>query len=208
VDARTTGAQHTRTGPGGALPATGVGDAADAHDPEQVARTVALRLLNTAQRSRAELAQAMARTGVPDDVAASVLDRFTEVGLVDDAAYANTLVRTRHAERGRTGQALRAELRRRGLDEQTTDAALAQITAEDEEATARRLVAGKLAATAGLDTSVRVRRTLACLGRKGYPAALVHRLVREQLAAQGVAAQGVDAQGVDAQGVDAPDGTE
>ncbi|MCL2422616.1 MAG: recombination regulator RecX [Micrococcales bacterium] len=153
-------------------------------DPEQVARTIALRLLNTAPRSRSELAQAMARKGVPDDVAVRVLDRFAEVGLIDDDAYAQALVRTRHAERGQTGQALRAELRRRGLDDDTVAEALAQVTPEDEEATARRLVARKLASTSGLDTEVRVRRTLAFLGRKGYPAGLAHRLVREELSAE------------------------
>jgi len=151
-----------------------------------VARTIALRLLTAAPRSRSELAQAMARKGVPDDVAETVLDRFVEVGLLDDTAYAEALVRTRHTERGQTGQALRAELRRRGLDDDTAAKALSQVTPDDEEATARRLVARKLAATATLDTPVRVRRTLAFLGRKGYPAALAHRLVREHLATEGV----------------------
>lgn len=149
-------------------------------------------MLAAAPRSRAQLAEAMSRRGVPDDVTAAVLDRFAEVGLVDDDGYAQALVRTRHAERGQTGQALRAELRRRGLDDDTVVAALAQITPEDEEQTARRLVARKLAATAGLDAQVRVRRTLAALGRKGYPSGLVSRLVREQLAAEGVEGQMLD----------------
>lgn len=179
------------------MPATGASDPPDAEpdaepDQEQVARTVALRMLAAAPRSRAQLAEAMSRRGVPDDVTAAVLDRFAEVGLVDDDGYAQALVRTRHAERGQTGQALRAELRRRGLDDDTVVAALAQITPEDEEQTARRLVARKLAATAGLDAQVRVRRTLAALGRKGYPSGLVSRLVREQLAAEGVEGQMLD----------------
>ncbi|MDD9204853.1 regulatory protein RecX, partial [Georgenia sp. 10Sc9-8] len=60
-------------------------------DPEQVARTIALRQLSAAPRSRAQLADAMARKDVPEAVAEAVLDRFTEVGLVDDAAYAEML---------------------------------------------------------------------------------------------------------------------
>ncbi|MCL2090659.1 MAG: recombination regulator RecX [Micrococcales bacterium] len=196
---------HAVRGGRPALPATEVRDLPDAEsdtgsgtgpdtaaDPEQVARTVALRLLSTAPRSRAQLAQAIGRKGVPDDVTTTVLDRFAEVGLVDDDGYAQALVRTRHADRGQTGQALQAELRRRGLDDDTATAALAQITPENEEQTARRLVARKLAATAGLDPQVRVRRTLAALGRKGYPSGLVGRLVREQLAAEGVDGPGLD----------------
>lgn len=148
-----------------------------------MARAIALRMLTDSPRSRAQLEQAMARKGVPEDAAQAVLDRFTEVGLVDDAQYAELVVRSRHAERGLSARALRVELRRRGVDEQVSQDALAQLTPEQEEATARRLVARKLAATVALDTPVRVRRTLAALGRKGYPPGLVARLVREELAA-------------------------
>ncbi len=200
---RETSARKTRTHAVGrrlVLPATGVPEPPRAGpdvrpdpevepDPEQVARTVALRLLTAAPRSRAQLAEAMSRRGVPDDITTMVLDRFEEVGLVDDDGYAQALVRTRHAERGQTGPALRTELRRRGLDDDTVVAALAQITPEGEEQTARRLVARKLVATAGLDAQVRVRRTLAALGRKGYSAGLVSRLVREELAAEGLDGQ-------------------
>lgn len=156
-------------------------------DPEQVARAVGLRLLTDAPRSRAELGQAMARKGVPDDVAARVLDRFGEVGLIDDAEYAAMLVRSRHAERGLAAGALRAELRRRGVDDAVAQQALGELSAQDQEAMARRLVARKLASTAGLDTPTRVRRTVAALGRKGYPPGLVGRLVRAELAAEGAA---------------------
>ncbi|MBU4337739.1 MAG: recombination regulator RecX [Actinobacteria bacterium] len=162
-------------------PATGAAAQDAEPDQEQVARAIALRMLTDSPRSRAQLEQAMARKAVPDEVAAAVLDRFTEVGLVDDAQYAELVVRSRHAERGLSSRALRAELRRRGVDDEVSQEALAQLTPEQEEATARRLVARKLASTAGLDTPVRIRRTLAALGRKGYPPGLVARLVREEL---------------------------
>ena len=63
-------------------------------DQESVARVIALRLLTGAPRSRHQLAEALARRDVPDDVATRVLDRFTDVGLIDDAEYARTLVRS------------------------------------------------------------------------------------------------------------------
>src|SRR3954454_1475307 len=87
-------------------------------DPESVARAIALRMLERQPRTRAELARGMARRGVPADVAAAVLDRFTEVGLVDDEAFASAWVESRHAGRGLGRRALTAELRRRGVDEQ------------------------------------------------------------------------------------------
>lgn len=151
-------------------------------DPEEVARAIALRLLTAAPRSRAQLAEAMARRDVPSEVADKVLDRFTEVGLVDDAAYAGSLVRTRHAERGLSRVALANELRRKGIDPATAATALDEVGDEDEEAAARHLVARKLAATRGLDRQTRMRRTYAALGRKGYAPGLVATLVRQALA--------------------------
>ncbi|UNX55942.1 recombination regulator RecX [Georgenia sp. TF02-10] len=163
-------------------------DGAAAHDAEpdaeQVARTIALRQLTAAPRSRAQLAEAMARRDVPADVATRVLDRFTEVGLVDDAAYAEMLVRTRHAERGLARRALAEELRRRGIDPEVAEGALAQVGEDDELAAARRLAEKKARATRGLDVQVRRRRLAGALGRKGFGAGVAMRVVEEVLAAE------------------------
>ena len=157
-----------------------------------MARAIALRLLTGAARSRAQLADAMARKDVPDAVAEKVLDRFTEVGLIDDAEFARMLVRTRHAERGLSRRAIAVELRRKGIDDELAGAALEEVDSDDEEAAARALVRRKLAATSSLDAQTRARRTYAALGRKGYPPGLVSRLVREELAAVDVASDGLD----------------
>ncbi|WP_233571829.1 regulatory protein RecX [Cellulomonas triticagri] len=150
-----------------------------------MARTVALRLLTGAPRSRAQLAEAMARRDVPEDVADRVLDRFTEVGLVDDAAYAEILVRSRHEERGLSRRALAQELRRKGVDDVVAAEALEQVDDDDEESAARALARKKLRATRGLDREVRLRRAYGALGRRGYGGSLVSRVVREELAAEG-----------------------
>lgn len=154
-------------------------------DQESVARAIALRMLTGAPRSRAQLEEAMSRRDVPQEVATRVLDRFTEVGLVDDAAFAEMLVRTRHTERGLSRRALAVELRRKGVDDEDAQRALEQIDSDDEEEAARHLVRRRLAATSGLDAQTRARRTYAALGRKGYPPGLVARLVREELAREG-----------------------
>ena len=45
-----------------------------------------------------------------------MLDRFTEVGLIDDAAFARAWVSSRQAGRGLARRALSAELRAKGVD--------------------------------------------------------------------------------------------
>ncbi|MEZ0449230.1 regulatory protein RecX [Cellulomonas sp. ICMP 17802] len=171
------------------------GSAADDAEPdhESVARAIALRLLTSSARSRSQLAEAMARKDVPDEVAGRVLDRFTEVGLIDDAEYARMVVRTRHAERGLSRRAIAVELRRRGIDDELAGEALEQVDSDDEEVAARELVRRKLRSTSGLDAQTQARRTFAALGRKGYPPGLVSRLVREELARAG--AEDVDSIG-------------
>src|SRR5690625_6108156 len=83
----------------GEPPATGAAAVDREPDAESVARTIALRMLSQAPRARAQLAEAMAKQDVPDDVATRRLDRFAEVGLVDDADCGETRVRTRRAQR-------------------------------------------------------------------------------------------------------------
>jgi regulatory protein len=158
-------------------------------DPESVARTICLNLLTAAPRSRAELAKALRKRRVPDKVATHVLERLTDVNLIDDAAYAEAYVESRHRGRGLARSALRAELRRKGVDDAVASAAVEQVDAEAEQATAHALVARRLDSTRGLAPAARVRRLAGMLQRKGYPPGLAYRVVRDALGAEGAAAE-------------------
>jgi regulatory protein len=127
----------------------------------------------------------MAKRDVPDDVIDAVLNRFEEVGLVNDAAFADMLVRTRYSERGLVGQALALELRRRGIDQATAAQAMSQVGPEDEANRARSLAAKKLVATRGLAAEMRLRRAVAQLARKGYSPGLAFEVVKKLLAEEG-----------------------
>jgi regulatory protein len=154
-------------------------------DPESVARTICLNLLTAAPRSRAELAKALRKRRVPAEVAEHVLDRLTDVNLIDDAAYAEAFVESRHRSRGLARSALRTELRRKGVDEAVAGAAVEQIDPDAELVAAQTLVARRLPTTTGLAPDARVRRLAGMLQRKGYPAGLAYRVVREALQADG-----------------------
>lgn len=148
-------------------------------DPVDWARQIVLRLLTQAPKSRAQLEQALRRRNCPDDIAATVLDRMQEVGLVDDAAYTQMLIRSKQAGRGLARRALAQELRTKGIDGEIAAAALATIDPQVEEEQARALVAKKLRTMAGLDPLVQTRRLAGMLARKGYPSDLTMRVVRE-----------------------------
>ncbi|WP_374225447.1 regulatory protein RecX [Actinomadura sp. NEAU-AAG7] len=152
---------------------------------EGAAREVCLRMLAGAPRTRAQLADALRRRGFPDEVAESVLSRFTDVGLIDDEAFAQAWVRSRHAGRGLAKRALAAELRRRGVAGETVNEAVETLEPEQEERTARALVERKLRSTRGVDPVKRTRRLVGMLARKGYPPGLSYRVVKEALAEEG-----------------------
>ena len=75
-------------------------------DPHAVARAVVLRQLTGAPKSRKQLQEALTRKGCPPEVAREVLDRFVEVGLVDDEAYAQAFIRSKQAGRGLARRAI------------------------------------------------------------------------------------------------------
>ena len=155
----------------------------DDADPEAVARSICLRLLTVAPRTRAQLADALRTRHVPEDAAAAVLDRFGEVGLIDDAAFARAWVTSRHTGRGLARRALVDELRRRGVDSEVVGEAVSALGPAEEEAAARALVARRLSLVAGKPRASQARRLVGMLARKGYPEGLAWRVVREALEA-------------------------
>lgn len=150
-------------------------------DPHEIARQIVLRQLTQAPRSRAQLEAALARRGCPPEVAAAVLDRMTEVGLVDDTAYAGILVRSQQVGRGLARRALAHELRLKGVDDETAQGALDEIDPAAEEERARELVARRMRSLHGLDAITQTRRLAGMLARKGYPSDLALRVIREAL---------------------------
>lgn len=150
-------------------------------DPEIVARTICLRLLNDRPRTRRQLADALVARRVPAGAIEAVLNRFTEVGLVDDEAFAAAWVASRQRGRGLARRALRQELLRRGVEPGTVETALSQVDAADELAAAREIAARRLPRLAGLQKPVLARRLAGQLGRKGYSGEIVSQVIREAL---------------------------
>ncbi|MET7946124.1 regulatory protein RecX [Micromonospora sp. NPDC005324] len=160
-----------------------VESAAPPRDESEVAREICLRQLAVRPRTRAELAGALAKRGISEEVSAEVLDRYDEVGIIDDAAFARAWVSSRHAGRGLARRALANELRRKGVDGEVATEALGELDEETEADTARGLVERKLRTARGEPDAV-FRRLVGMLARKGYPPGVAIRAVKDALAAQ------------------------
>lgn len=163
-------------------------------DPEEVARTIVLRQLTASPKSRKQLEEKLAARQVPEHVAQAVLDRYEEVQLVDDAAFAQMWVRSRQRSRGLARGALRRELQQKGITGETAEEALEGVSEDQERAAALELIHKKLrgatvpTGSSPEDRAARdkvVRRLAGMLARKGYPPGMALSLVREVLDAAG-----------------------
>jgi regulatory protein len=149
----------------------------------ELAREICLRQLAVRPRTRAELAKALARRQISAEVIAEVLDRYDEVGIIDDAAFARAWVSSRHHGRGLARRALANELRQHGVDAEVASEALETLHEDEEAATARALVDRKLRTATGTPEAI-FRRLVGMLARKGYPAGVAIRAVKDALAAR------------------------
>jgi regulatory protein len=162
-------------------PAQAIPDA----DPESVARAIVLRRLTMSAQTRQQLEQALARKQVPDDVARRVLDRMTEVGLIDDAAYAVDYVEARRSARGLSRRSLAMELRRKGVGDADAEQALDGIDGDSDRATAKALVERKWSSVARLDRDAARRRLVGQLARRGFSPGMAFEVIREVEAERG-----------------------
>ena len=82
---------------------------------DERARGLLLARLTRGPRTKVQLARMLAEKGVPEEIAHPLLDRFQEVGLIDDAAYARAFSRDRRETRGLAKSALKRELGQAGV---------------------------------------------------------------------------------------------
>ena len=151
---------------------------------EEQARNLCLRLLTARARTRAELEGQLAKRGYPYDVSKRVLDRLTQVGLIDDADFAEQWVRSRRANAGKGKRALAAELRTKGVDNDVITAALDGIDAGAERQRAEKLVRDRLRREKlGDDDDAKIaRRLVGMLARRGYSQTMAFDVVKDELA--------------------------
>ena len=154
-------------------------------DAEAVARKILLDQLTGRARSRKELADKLASKKVPVELAAALLDRFEEVGLIDDEAFARLWIADRQRSKGLAPRALSQELRRKGVADDVVREALDEVDPEAEESAARTLVRKKLRTLSRVDETTATRRLVGMLARKGYPSGLAFSVVRDELGAAG-----------------------
>ena len=135
---------------------------------ETRARNVLLHQLARSAKSTSQLRKILEQREIPSEIAEKVLERFTEVGLIDDAAYAETIVNSRRTYKGLAKSAIKRELNDKGVSQELVEEAISVITAEDDFESAKQLAIRRYRQMAHLERDVRTRRLAGFLQRKGY----------------------------------------
>ena len=158
---------------------------------EALARDVIYRALGARDHSRGELRAKLARKGFDDELIERRLDKFTAAGLVDDAAFAQRWVESRHRFSGRGRRALAQELRTKGIGEAEAAAALDTVSRDDEAERAAELVERKLARVEIPDDRTErdklTQRLVGMLARRGYHPSLALSVVLDAVRAKAAA---------------------
>lgn len=149
-----------------------------------LAKELLVRKLSERAHSRGDLASALAKKQVPEEIAEAMLDKFETAGLINDAEFAHSWVQARSRGKGLARSVLAMELRRKGVDEETAREALSELDPEVERQAAHQLVQKKLRSMGNLDQQVQMRRLVGLLARKGYSPQVAFEVVRQELNAE------------------------
>lgn len=156
-------------------------------EAEALAKKVIYDRLAVRAQSRSDLAQALAKKLVPGEVAAAMLDKFQDAGLIDDEEFARGWVQSRQSSKGLSSRVLAMELRQKGVDDEISKEVLAELDPADEIQAAHRLVQGKLRSMARFDDTTKIRRLTGMLARKGYSPSIAFDVVRQEIGAEAAA---------------------
>ena len=159
---------------------------AEVDDPAVVLEAAA-RFLEARSRSVSEVRRRLGGAGYRPDLVEGAIARMTELGMLDDEAFARAWVESRDRARPRGERAIREELRVKGIDRETVDLVVAErrdraATAAGERGddgdsepvsadrtAAERLIARNARALARVaDPRQRRQRAYALLARNGF----------------------------------------
>jgi regulatory protein len=143
------------------------------------AKQVLLRRLSHAPRTRKELAKDLKDKDISDEVANVALDRFEEVGLINDQALASNYVSSQHERKGLGKNALRQQLRAKGISDDMALEAISQISDDQEFQAAFALACKKIRSLQRDDAKTQLRKIVGVLTRKGYSSNLAFRVAKE-----------------------------
>ena len=145
-------------------------------DADQRAYEQALLYLSFRPRSEAEIRKNLEKHQHAGTAIERILARLRSEGYADDASFARAWVDNRATFRPRGRQALSAELRLKGLDDNQVREAVTNV---DEAALAQAAARNRSRRLTGLEWPEFRQKLTAYLRRRGFPFDIISRVVRD-----------------------------
>ncbi|NDJ53497.1 MAG: hypothetical protein GYB68_10485 [Chloroflexi bacterium] len=134
-------------------------------DEVEVARETALNYLSYRPRSTSEVRAKLSEKGYSEAAIETAINRLTEVGLLDDAAFARFWLDNRDRFKPRGARALRFELHQKGIPDDIINLVLEDL---DESEAAYRAAHGRMARYAQADQQTFNKKLGDFLARRGF----------------------------------------
>lgn len=140
----------------------------------------AVGMLAVQARSSRDLKRVLVRKGEDARAVDAAIERLLALGLLDDAAYARQLARSKMVGQGASRRRVQQEMFKHGIGREQADEAIEATVADeslDEEAIVERVARKKVQSLSGLDPVTRNRRLWSFLARRGYAVDDIRRVV-------------------------------
>ncbi|MEL7582575.1 regulatory protein RecX [Brevibacterium casei] len=172
-------------GPSAGEPAGTVPDEPFADSPELAeayakAKRTALNMLAMRDHSSTELREKLLRRDIEPAVVDRLITKLEHSNLLDDTQFAQRFAKAQRESRKLSRSALRRQLVKKGIDEETIAGVVDEV--DGEEDLAREVAEKKARSTRGLAHEVRERRILGMLARRGFSSTICLKVTREVLA--------------------------
>ena len=141
-----------------------------AEDMRERALQQALLFLSYRARSEKEIRQNLKKHEYSEDAIEHTMSRLRENRLANDNEFAQTWVENRNTFRPRSRRALTMELRQKGLDVETVNAAVSEV---DESALAYETARKRAPRLKGLEWSEFRKKLSEYLARRGFPYSVI-----------------------------------
>jgi regulatory protein len=146
-------------------------------DAEQRAYDRAVRFLSRRPRSQAEVRRHLARAAVDEALIEKIITRLGEHGYLDDAEFARYWIENREQFRPKGAYALRQELRSKGLEDETIEAAVEGLDETASAYEAARPRALRLAVLAQTDPQEFRGKLTDFLLRRGFDYEVIREII-------------------------------
>lgn len=164
----------------------GPDEVAAMEEVRQSAEAVLLRKLRSRSLSISE-ARGVVRgaQGADDVLVEEIIDRFIDLGYLDDATFAEQLAMSAVEKRGEGRRAVAETLRKRGIPRDVAEVALAALPDDDAER-ALEFARSKVRGVEGVEYEAALRRLGGQLARRGYPSSVALAAARAALQEAGI----------------------